>query len=114
MQMLSWLSGTVHATAFAALFRPVRFTADETLHPGIKEGAHANLTSHFVELDDLCGDGWLAGRRLHRRRQLCRGLLPLGAHGEVRPLPLPALDRPGRPRGRAPLLRPPRRSSTKA
>jgi glutathione S-transferase len=61
MQMLSWLSGTVHATAFAALFRPVRFSADETLHAGIKEGAHANLTSHFVELDDLCGPGWLAG-----------------------------------------------------
>jgi glutathione S-transferase len=61
MQMLSWLSGTVHATAFAALFRPARFTPDETLHAGIKEGAHAALTSHFVELDDLCGPGWLAG-----------------------------------------------------
>jgi glutathione S-transferase len=61
MQMLNWLSGTVHATAFAALFRPVRFSADETLHAGIKEGAHANLTSHFVELDDLCGAGWLEG-----------------------------------------------------
>ena len=61
MQMLSWLSGTVHATAFAALFRPVRFSNDETLHAGLKEGAHAALTSHFVELDDLCGPGWLAG-----------------------------------------------------
>jgi glutathione S-transferase len=61
MQLLSWLSGTVHGTAFAALFRPNRFTADETLHPGLKEGAHANLTSHFVELDDLCGSSWLAG-----------------------------------------------------
>ncbi|GAA4022226.1 glutathione S-transferase family protein [Sphingomonas swuensis] len=61
MQLLSWLSGTVHATAFAALFRPARFTADETLHAGIKEGAHAALTSHFVELDDLCGEGWLVG-----------------------------------------------------
>lgn len=61
MQLLSWLSGTVHATGFAGLFRPYRFTADESLHAGIKEGAHAALTSHFVELDDLCGDGWLAG-----------------------------------------------------
>jgi glutathione S-transferase len=61
MQMLSWLSGTVHATGFAALFRPARFSADETLHAGIKEGAHAALTSHFVELDDLCGASWLAG-----------------------------------------------------
>lgn len=61
MQLLSWLSGTVHATAFGALFRPARFTADESLHAGIKEGAHAALTSHFVELDDLCGTGWLTG-----------------------------------------------------
>lgn len=61
MQLLSWLSGTVHATAFAAMFRPARFTPDESLHPGIKEGGHANLSSHFVELDDLCGDGWLSG-----------------------------------------------------
>lgn len=63
MQLLSWLSGTVHATAFAALFRPGRFTADESLHPGIKEGAHAALSGHFVELDDLCGEGWLVGER---------------------------------------------------
>lgn len=61
MQLLAWLSGTVHATAFAAMFRPARFTPDETLHPGLKEGAHANLSSHFVELDDLCGEGWLTG-----------------------------------------------------
>jgi glutathione S-transferase len=61
MQLLAWLSGTVHATAFAALFRPARFSADESLHAGIKEGGHAALTSHFVELDDLCGPGWLAG-----------------------------------------------------
>lgn len=60
-QLIAWLSGTVHATAFAALFRPARFTPDESLHPGIKEGAHAALSSHFVELDDLCGDGWLTG-----------------------------------------------------
>ena len=61
MQLLSWLSGTVHGTAFAALFRPGRFSLDETVQKGISEGAHANLTSHFVELDDLCGPGWLAG-----------------------------------------------------
>lgn len=63
MQLLSWLSGTVHSTGFAALFRPARFTPDDTLHAGIKEGAHVALTSHFVELDDLCGSGWLAGDR---------------------------------------------------
>ncbi|WP_300975384.1 glutathione S-transferase N-terminal domain-containing protein [Sphingomonas sp. LHG3406-1] len=63
MQLLSWLSGTVHGIAFAALFRPGRFSLDEAVQKGITEGAHANLTSHFVELDDLCGAGWLAGDR---------------------------------------------------
>lgn len=62
MQLLSWLSGSVHGAGFAALFRPARFTADESVHPGIQEGARVALTSHFVELDDLApADGWLAG-----------------------------------------------------
>lgn len=61
MQLLSWLSGTMHGTAFAALFRPARFSADDNVQKGIAEGARANLSSHFVELDDLCGSGWLAG-----------------------------------------------------
>jgi glutathione S-transferase len=61
MQFLSWLSGTVHSTGFAALFRPARFSPDDTIHPRLQEGARAALTSHFVELDDLCGEGWLAG-----------------------------------------------------
>jgi glutathione S-transferase len=63
MQLLSWLSGTVHGTAFAGLFRPGRFSQGEAAQKAIAEGAHANLTSHFVELDDLCGSGWLAGER---------------------------------------------------
>lgn len=46
MQLLSWLSGTVHGTAFAGLFRPGRFSQDEAAQKAIAEGAHANLTSH--------------------------------------------------------------------
>src|SRR6476646_8425407 len=36
--LLTWLSVTVHTAGFGAFFRPARFTADESLHAGIKEG----------------------------------------------------------------------------
>jgi glutathione S-transferase len=60
-QLLSWLGGTVHAGGFAQLFRPARFSPDEALHEGIRDGGRAALASHFAELDDLCGDDWLTG-----------------------------------------------------
>jgi glutathione S-transferase len=59
-QLLGWFGSTVHP-AFAQLFRPGRFSPDDTIHAAIKEGGRAALTSHFNELDDLCGAGWLAG-----------------------------------------------------
>lgn len=59
-QLLGWFASTVHI-AFAQIFRPGRFSPDDAIHPGIKEGGRAALTSHFNELDDLCGAGWLAG-----------------------------------------------------
>lgn len=59
-QPSSWFASTVHV-AFAQLFRPGRFSPDDAIHAGITEGGRAALTSHFNELDDLCGAGWLAG-----------------------------------------------------
>jgi len=59
-QLLGWFASTVHV-AFAQMFRPVRFSPDDAIHAGIVEGGRAALTSHFNELDDLCGAGWLAG-----------------------------------------------------
>ncbi|WP_114226976.1 MULTISPECIES: glutathione S-transferase family protein [Sphingomonas] len=59
-QLLGWFGSTVHP-AFAQLFRPGRFSPDDAIHAGIQEGGRAALTSHFNELDDLCGAGWLAG-----------------------------------------------------
>jgi len=57
-QLLGWLASSVHI-AFAQMFRPGRFSPDDAIHPGIVEGGRAALTSHFNELDDLCGAGWL-------------------------------------------------------
>lgn len=59
-QLLSWCSSTVHV-AFAQLFRPARFSPNDAVHDAIRDGGRAALTSHFNELDDLCGAGWLAG-----------------------------------------------------
>lgn len=61
MELLSWLSGTVHTGGFGALFRPARFTADQSLHPGLMAGAREVLAGHFAEIEQLAGDGWLAG-----------------------------------------------------
>lgn len=59
-QLLGWFASTVHIS-FAQLFRPGRFSPDDAIHAAIQEGGRAALTSHFNELDDLCGAGWLAG-----------------------------------------------------
>jgi glutathione S-transferase len=61
-QLLSWCSSTVHV-AFAQLFRPGRFSPDDAVHQAISDGGRAALVSHFTELDDLCGEGWLAGEQ---------------------------------------------------
>jgi glutathione S-transferase len=59
-QLLGWFASSVHI-AFAQIFRPGRFSPDDAIHHGIVEGGRAALTSYFNELDDLCGEGWLAG-----------------------------------------------------
>ncbi|MCW3798254.1 glutathione S-transferase N-terminal domain-containing protein [Sphingomonas sp. BN140010] len=61
-QLLGWFASSVHV-AFAQMFRPVRTSPDDAIHAGIVEGGRAALTSHFNELDDLCGPGWLVADR---------------------------------------------------
>lgn len=59
-QLLGWFASSVHI-AFAQMFRPNRFSPDDAAHQAINDGGRAALSSYFNELDDLCGDGWLAG-----------------------------------------------------
>lgn len=61
-QLLGWFASSVHI-AFAQIFRPGRFSPLDEVHGAIGEGGRAALGSHFTELDDLCGSGWLAGDR---------------------------------------------------
>ena len=54
---MAWLSNTVHP-CFTHVFRPERFTVDESATPGIKE---AGKQSFFANLKEI--DGLLAGRQ---------------------------------------------------
>ncbi len=38
-----------------------RFTRDESAHPAIIEGGRENLEQQFAEINQLSGEGWLAG-----------------------------------------------------
>lgn len=59
-QLLGWFASSVHI-AFAQLFRPARFSPSEAGQEAVIDGGRAALASYFTELDDLCGEGWLAG-----------------------------------------------------
>jgi glutathione S-transferase len=61
-QLLGWFASSVHI-AFAGVFRPGRFSADDAVHEAIVGGGRAAVTSYFTEIDDLCGQGWIAGDR---------------------------------------------------
>jgi len=59
-QLLGWCASTVHIS-FAQVWRANRFTRDESAHPAIIEGGRENLEQQFAEINQLSGEGWLAG-----------------------------------------------------
>jgi glutathione S-transferase len=59
-QLLGWFASTVHIS-FAQVWRATRFTEDETVHEAIIAGGRANLERQFAEIEQLSGEGWLAG-----------------------------------------------------
>ncbi|HEX6660652.1 MAG TPA: glutathione S-transferase N-terminal domain-containing protein [Sphingomicrobium sp.] len=59
-QLLGWFASTVHIS-FAQVWRASRFTEDERVHAAIIEGGRASLERHFAEIEQLSGEGWLAG-----------------------------------------------------
>ena len=59
-QLLGWFASTVHIS-FAQVWRANRFTRDESAHPAIIEGGRENLGQQFAEIEQLSGEGWLAG-----------------------------------------------------
>ncbi|WP_207476284.1 glutathione S-transferase family protein [Arenibaculum pallidiluteum] len=63
ISIMSWLASTVHV-AYAHIFRPERYAADETAHPAIKETGRAAFLNHLQEIERmLTGREWALGER---------------------------------------------------
>ncbi len=59
---MAWLSNTVHP-CFTHIFRPERFSAEESALPGIKEAGKKSFLACLAEIDGLlAGKQWLEGR----------------------------------------------------
>jgi glutathione S-transferase len=60
ISFLAWCSGTVHGVAFAGVFRPGRFAADEAVHPVIRASALEAVKGHLAGIDQrLTGRDWV-------------------------------------------------------
>lgn len=63
LQKMSWLSNTLH-TDFAALWRPIRFSNDDTVQQQLSSEAKKRLSGHFETIDKELQSAkfWLAGQ----------------------------------------------------
>lgn len=50
-EWISWLSGTIHSQAYTALWRPGKFSDDETAHAGIQAKAKAVVEGHYERIE---------------------------------------------------------------
>jgi len=58
---MAWLSNTVHP-CFTHIFRPERFSADQSAHAGIKEAGKQAFFANLQEIDGLlAGKQWMQG-----------------------------------------------------
>jgi glutathione S-transferase len=67
LEWFNWLSGTMHAQGIAGMFRPYRFTDDETAFPAINAKAKLTLTDGHQQIEAklanrefVCGDHFTA------------------------------------------------------
>lgn len=61
-EWLNWLSGTLHGQGFGALWRPGRFTDDETVHEALKKGAMKMILRYYGDIERrLDGSGYAVG-----------------------------------------------------
>jgi glutathione S-transferase len=62
LEWFNWLSGTMHAQGIAGMFRPYRFTDDESAFPAIKAKAKQTLTDGHQQIEaKLTGHEWAIG-----------------------------------------------------
>ncbi len=67
LEWFNWLSGTMHGQGIAGMFRPYRFTDDETAFPAIKTKAkltladgHQQIEGKMANREWACGDHFTA------------------------------------------------------
>ena len=61
LSQMAFLSSSVHI-AYAQVWRPHRFTPDESVHPQIVAGGRDRILLFYGEIDErLAGSDWLAG-----------------------------------------------------
>jgi glutathione S-transferase len=62
LEWFNWLSGTMHAQAIAGMFRPYRFTDDESAFPAISAKAKQTLTDGHQQIEAKLTDSeWACG-----------------------------------------------------
>lgn len=62
LEWFNWLSGTMHGQAIAGMFRPYRFTDDESAFPAIKAKAKLTLTDGHQQIETKLRDQeWAIG-----------------------------------------------------
>jgi glutathione S-transferase len=62
LSFCNFLTSSVHAGAFGAVFRPARFSDDPAMHPAIKAKGLAGLKKHFALIDSrMQPGGWVQG-----------------------------------------------------
>lgn len=61
-ELIGWFSSSVHVS-FAQVFRPERFTRDESAWPALRAGGRENVLAAFAELEQRLGHGapWILG-----------------------------------------------------
>jgi len=64
LEWFNWLSGTLHAVAFGALWRPRRFLAEEAGFEALSRHARTNVDAGFAHVEaQLRGRTWAVGDR---------------------------------------------------
>lgn len=95
IEWMNWLSSSLHTMAFAQMWRPHRFTADEGGFAAVRNRGRENVAESFAYIEKLSPTAGLGdSASIHDRRCLPPRLLLLGplphraGHGD----PLPGLD----------------------
>ncbi|KAH7113224.1 glutathione S-transferase [Dendryphion nanum] len=60
-EWLNYISGTLHGQAFGGLFRPGRFSDDESVHGGIRDKARKNVQDGFELIESKLESGFAVG-----------------------------------------------------